>query len=227
MKKILCLLVGAMFLMGACDEREIPIYDSWNYIQFVEPYTDSSTISFFFYGDVEQIEVPVEVELLGNLFVEDQPFVVELVPELSTATKEHIELPEYYTFRKGLVKDTIHLVLNTPGDEEVRMVLRIPGNGENLLPGENDYMYKIIHLSTAAIQPEWWDEDVEDTYLGTYSSIKYQLLIEVTGEGDWTNFDPSTRRAYALQLKYYLREMEDAGTPVMDGDVYMSVTVIG
>lgn len=226
MKKIY-VFIFSVFLLGACSKKDIPMYDSVNYIQFTNTYKDSMEISFFFYGNVEQIEIPVQVEMLGNLFSADQPFTVVLDKDLSTATDEHIELPEYYVFRKGYVKDTISLVLNNPGDARVRVVLAIRGNGTDVLPGEYSYQYKIINLSNKVAKPEWWDEDVEKSFLGTYSVTKYQLLIKVTGEGDWTNLDASTRRAYALQLKYYLREMEDLGEPVLDNGVAMTVTVIG
>ena len=166
--------------------------------------------------------------MLGNLFLEDRSFVVELDKDLSTATDEHIVLPEYYVFRKEHVKDTISLVLNNPGDARVRIVLAIRGNGADVLAGEYSYQYKIINLSSEVSIPEWWDGDVEKSFLGTYSIPKYQLLIKVTGEGDWTNLDASTRRAYALQLKYYLREMEDKDEVVLDVDgKAMTVTVIG
>ncbi|WP_018337229.1 DUF4843 domain-containing protein [Butyricimonas synergistica] len=226
MKKIYVFILS-VFLLGACSKEDIPMYNTVNYIQFTNAYKDSMEISFFFYGNAEQIEVPIHVEMLGNLFLEDQPFTVVLDKNLSTATEKHIELPEYYVFHKGYVRDTISLVLNNPGDERVRIVLAIPGNGSDILPGEPNYQYKIINLSNTVTIPEWWDEDVDKSFLGTYSAAKYQLLIEVTGEGDWTNLDASTRRAYALQLKYYLREMEDRGEPVLDDGVAMTVTVIG
>ena len=227
MKKIYVFILS-VFLLGACSKENIPMYDTANYIQFSDTYRDSMDISFFFYGNAEQIEIPVEVEMLGNLFLEDRSFVVELDKDLSTATDEHIVLPEYYVFRKEHVKDTISLVLNNPGDTRVRIVLAIRGNGADVLAGEYSYQYKIINLSSEVSIPEWWDGDVEKSFLGTYSIPKYQLLIKVTGEGDWTNLDASTRRAYALQLKYYLREMEDKDEVVLDVDgKAMTVTVIG
>ena len=227
MKKIYVFILS-VFLLGACSKENIPMYDTVNYIQFSDTYRDSMDISFFFYGNAEQIEIPVEVEMLGNLFLEDRSFVVELDKDLSTATDEHIVLPEYYVFRKEHVKDTISLVLNNPGDTRVRIVLAIRGNGADVLAGEYSYQYKIINLSSEVSIPEWWDGDVEKSFLGTYSIPKYQLLIKVTGEGDWTNLDASTRRAYALQLKYYLREMEDKDEVVLDVDgKAMTVTVFG
>ena len=227
MKKIYVFILS-VFLLGACSKENIPMYDSVNYIQFSDAYRDSMEISFFFYGDAKQIEIPVQVEMFGNLFLNDQPFVVELDKELSTATDEHITLPEYYVFRKEHVKDTISLVLNNPGDACVRIVLAIRGNGTDVLPGEYSYQYKIINLSNEVTPPEWWNEDVVNSFLGIYSVTKYQLLIKLTNVVDWTNLDASTRRAYALQLKYYLREMEDKGEPVLDENgKAMTVTVIG
>lgn len=51
MKKIYSLLIATFFLLVACEKDEIRIWDSGNYVQFVEEYKDSLTYSFFFYGD--------------------------------------------------------------------------------------------------------------------------------------------------------------------------------
>ena len=41
-------------------------------------------------------------------------------------------------------------------------------------------------ISDIAAQPDWWTSVVIKSYLGKYSDKKYQLLIEVTGESDFS-----------------------------------------
>ena len=45
MKKIYSLLIATFFLLVACEKDEIRIWDSGNYVQFVEEYKDSLTFS--------------------------------------------------------------------------------------------------------------------------------------------------------------------------------------
>ena len=52
-------------------------------------------------------------------------------------------------------------------------------------------------------------------------------FIEVTGISDMSDLGPTELRYYSLRLKYHLVEMKNAGTPVMDGDVEMTVPIVG
>ena len=51
MKKIYSLLIATFLLLVACEKDEIRIWDSGNYVQFVEEYKDSLTYSFFLLWD--------------------------------------------------------------------------------------------------------------------------------------------------------------------------------
>ena len=46
MKKIYSLLIATFFLLFACEKDEIQMWDSGNYVQFMEEYKDSLTYSF-------------------------------------------------------------------------------------------------------------------------------------------------------------------------------------
>ena len=65
MKKIYSLLIATFFLLVACEKDEIQMWDSGNYVQFMEEYKDSLTYSFFFYGTQEEIKVPLNIRLIG------------------------------------------------------------------------------------------------------------------------------------------------------------------
>ena len=64
MKKIYSLLIATFFLLVACEKDEIQMWDSGNYVQFMEEYKDSLTYSFFFYGTQEEIKVPLNIRLI-------------------------------------------------------------------------------------------------------------------------------------------------------------------
>ncbi|MCS2559943.1 hypothetical protein NXY46_00975 [Bacteroides ovatus] len=51
MKKIYSLLIATFFLLVACEKDEIQMWDSGNYVQFMEEYKDSLTYSFFLLWD--------------------------------------------------------------------------------------------------------------------------------------------------------------------------------
>ena len=85
MKRILLfgLLAG---LLNACSKENIPLYDSQHYVQFVNDYTDSMEISFFFYGSVQQIEIPLPVKLVGMPLTEAKEIVLKANSQYTTAS---------------------------------------------------------------------------------------------------------------------------------------------
>ena len=66
MKRIILfsILVG---LWSACSRENIPLYDSQHYVQFIHEYTDSTEVSFFFYGSAQEIDIALPVNLSERL----------------------------------------------------------------------------------------------------------------------------------------------------------------
>lgn len=93
MKRILLfgLLAG---LLNACSKENIPLYDSQHYVQFVNDYTDSMEISFFFYGSVQQIEIPLPVKLVGMPLTEAKEIVLKANSQYTTASSSQFALPD-------------------------------------------------------------------------------------------------------------------------------------
>ena len=206
MKKIYSLLIATFFLLVACEKDEIRIWDSGNYVQFVEEYKDSLTYSFFFYGTQEEIKVPLNMRLIGLPLANDAYVSLRVNKELTTAEPDSYEL------------------LDT---KEVRLVIDIVEN-DVLKPGQNIYTRKVVRFSSLISQPLWWDDVVTESLLGKYTETKFRLFMEVTGVGDLTELSESERWSLARQFKYYLIKKEDEGNPVQDEDgSYMSVPVVG
>ena len=64
MRKIYLFLV-IMLVLGACSKDDIKTYKGDNYLQFVKVVTDSSVCSFLAYPNDNELEFPVEVEVIG------------------------------------------------------------------------------------------------------------------------------------------------------------------
>lgn len=216
-----------LFFTAACSKEDIPTYDATNYVQFMSDYTDSLEISFFFYPGQDQLEIPLDFKLLGQLLPEEADFTIDIVKEATTAAEQYYDLPENPRFAKESVYDRKTLILHNPGEHTFRLVLEVKG-GSRLLAGQLEYTRKVIWFSNEVIRPQWWDQSVEDSFLGPYTKTKFETLVKVTKVGDWTNLSPDQRLAQARKLKYYLREMETAGTPVKDeNNQNMTVPVMG
>ena len=65
-------------------------------------------------------------------------------------------------------------------------------------------------------RPEWWDEVVVNSFLGTYSDTKYRLFIEATGIADMTNLSESEMRAYSMILRDFLKKGREEGKEFID-----------
>lgn len=230
MRNIYSLWIASIFLLVACEKEEIRMWDAGNYVQFTEEYKDSLTYSFFFYGTQEEIDVPLNVKLVGLPLAEDAVISFRVNQELTTAEPDSYQLEEEPVFRKDRLEDTAHLLLKKTAlldTKEVRLVIDIMEN-EVLKPGQSQYTRKVIRFSSLVSQPLWWDEVVEESLLGEYSEKKFRLFMEVTGVGDLTGYSESERWSLARKFKYYLIEQEDKGQPVQNEDgSYMTVPVIG
>ena len=83
-------------LLGACERKEIELYDSPRYLSFESNEKDTLSFSFFFTLD-EEYEYPVIVNLTGDLLEEDKEFIVK--PDTgSTLASEMFVLPERFIF---------------------------------------------------------------------------------------------------------------------------------
>ena len=230
--KNLLWIVLALFLFS-CNEKGFKTYDVENYLAFTKDFTkDSTIVSFFFHPGESELDVPLEVTLAGIPLREARTFTLVAVKDETDIDAANYQLSESYTFRSGMVKDTIYVhVVNSEvlKAKAFKLVLEIQGN-DDFVPGVSSFRKTKLVISDIAAQPDWWTSVVIKSYLGKYSDKKYQLLIEVTGESDFSACTPSEFTAYALQLKYYLQKHIDAGNPPIydeDNNENMKVTVIG
>ena len=230
--KNLLWIVLTLFL-SSCDERGFKTYDGENYLAFAKDFTkDSTIVSFFFHPGETELEVPLEITLAGVPLTEAKTFTLSVVKDETDIDAENYLLKDNYTFRPGLVQDTIYIhVVNSAAlkTKAFNLVLEIQEN-DDFIPGVSSFRKAKLVISDIAAKPDWWTSTIEKSYLGKYSDKKYQLLIDVTKVSDFSTCTPSEFTAYALQLKYYLQKHIDAGNlPIYDEDnkENMKVTVIG
>lgn len=224
MNKYIIILLGILALLS-CSEDKLDTYDTGNFLNFVQnSKTDSLEISFFFNPGKDELIIPLEFALTGNLLKEDKEFQM-IVDTSSTAQEGSYILPEKFVFKANKTIDTLYLTLrNTPELEtgKYKLALRIEDN-ENFNPGFKNNCLRKIYFTSMVSKPKWWNEEIRGVYLGDFSAKKYLLFCEVTGQTDLTDINPSLIRQYALTFKRYLL---DNPTQEEDGS-WMEVTVIG
>ena len=230
MRNYVYYIIGIL-LICACSKDEIDTFETeQQYLFFGRSYADSLTYSFFYYPDSTSLTIPVEVKLVGNTSDKDREFKLAVDTKESTVSDNHYTFPEKFIFRANHVADTVYIKINNAADlreKMVRLVLKVESTAL-FLPGQSEYTRNILRFSDIIAQPEWWDQDIIDHYLGEYTETKFREFMKVTGQGDLSDTSPDELWYLARSFKYYLQEMEKAGTPVIDeGGGYMSVPVIG
>lgn len=232
MKKYLVLLF-CLSTIFSCTEEESPYFEGGHYIYFRNSYTtDSIEMSFFFYPGQEKVPVWLKYESGGNIFSKDVPLKFSVDKNLSTAEEGDYDLPENAVFHANHQKDSVQLFLNYSSkldDKRFKLVVNLDGT-DAYTPGPKLFRKTVIIFTAIPSRPEWWDSSIEKVYLGKYSDLKYQTLMDVTKVSDWSNLEASEKRALALQFKYYLQkcaEDPEIGPVLDEDDRPMTVTVIG
>jgi hypothetical protein len=229
--KIIILL--PLVLLAACQEAEIPLYNGGNNIQFVKNLTrDSTTVAFLLAPGQTEIDSIFIVKTTGLGYPTETPYKISVDRQFTTAIEgTHFRLPAKTTFKPNATRDTTSVTFYRTPDMKTssfRLVLRVEENDFFRL-GQGEYQYKVFIVHDKIAQPAWWTTTISNTYLGSYSDLKYQKFIDVTGIADLTGATVSEIRIYSLQLKYWLEEYKIAnGEPMreVNGDE-MKVPISG
>ena len=226
--KILIILALALLSIG-CDKREIPTYNTGrHYIEFENATVDSTIFTFIYHPYDEYYDLPVAVKIAGQDADRDLTYKIYVDEELSTAETKHYTLPEKTVIRQGFYHDTCYIRLNKTSDldsKKVRLVIRLETTSD-LAVGKLENSVAIIQFSNTVDRPEWWDSNVEQYYLGTYSQKKFVLFLQVT-EADLTGASDSEKRAYALEFKQYLIDHRGEPETIDENGQPMTVPVLG
>lgn len=219
-KENILFIMGLLLAFTACKKEKMTVYSSPQFIQFANRIEDTIILSFFFYPNQDQVTVALPVKLTGFMPAEDLKYEIGTDATLTSASAQHYSLASEYVYRKGRTSDTARLVIKKAPDlnsKSFYLVVQMKG-GSTVFPGQIEYQKRVIKINNIISRPSWWNTAMVTTYLGAYTDRKYSKFIEVVNVGDLSLFTVSEQRELMLQFKYYLIEMRDAGTPVLEED---------
>lgn len=212
MKSLFAAVALVAALCVGCGKSEIPTYDYRNMLWFTAEDDNDNAVNdvlctFWFYPDETTLEIPFEVNLIGQIGDADREFAVTVIDSLTTATREEYAIKSA-VIRAGMQKDTLWVTLKkTPrlDTESVSVAFALTDN-ENFAPGYWGYHQVRVTFSNQAEHPEWWTEEIAAVYLGPFYEERYLVFYEATGVSDIEGLTPSQLRKLALQFKAYAEE---------------------
>ena len=216
----------AGLILTSCEEKGLLVSSNDTaYLRFANDMTkDTTTVSFKMYNEGEDAEIPIEVSVYGQMQNEDLHFNVSVDAEYTTLPADLYVLPTDCRIRKGLLTDTIYVILkNAPMLEKETKILAlqvVEANG--VKQGDHSYSRAFITVTDRLFKPHWWSvidagsesnpgNSVDWFYLGEYSERKYQMFLDELKKDDMV-FDGKNKqvlRKYSLRLKNTLKQMNE------------------
>lgn len=207
MKKYIVLALFAS-LFFACNKDDIEGYDAGRFLFIPDSLgMDTAFVSFKHHLGEDTYRVPFQVRMLGLASGEALNYAIEVVDSLTTATAEDYRLPDP-VFAAGRNRDTFWIeIRNTPhlATETVKLVVRLVEN-ENFGVGYYDRLTAAVTFNNQMSKPLWWDENITNLFLGTYSEEKYLAFYECTGLTDLTDLPYWRLRQLTLEFRKYIEE---------------------
>jgi hypothetical protein len=215
---ILCSLLFT--ILFSCKKEEMDVFKADHYIQFTASLADTTNFSFFFYPGQSEVTLALPLRLIGTMPEGNLQYELKVDPKVTTAETKHYSLPASFEFRKGLAIDTAYLTIKkTPELTTNTYMLAIDVNStSDVKPGQTTYARRIFRINDMVTKPGWWDSNMDRFYLGEYTERKFRKFMEFTGVGDLSQKSDSEKTELIKRFKYYLIQMKDAGTPVLEDD---------
>lgn len=179
---------------------------------------DTAVISVAHYPNLEQIEHPFRVCLVGETLAADAEYKVTIVDSLTDMKEGMVTFPDKLIFKKGVIMDSLWLTIHSDKvtvDGEFYITLRVVEN-ENFGVGYKGYTDVKLRFNNKNTKPDWWDARIVEVYLGEWSPEKFDALVIATG--GITSFEglfAGEMRLYSLMLKDYI---EENGITEKDGE---------
>ncbi|MCS4224655.1 DUF4843 domain-containing protein [Sphingobacterium sp. BIGb0165] len=238
---IIYLATCIILFLGACKKSEPTSFSAAPQIYFYDAETntgkvrDSVMISFARLGnDIKETTVSVPLEFIGTVSTSDRPFRVVVNKEKTTAVegKHFALLPEKYKVMKGANKAVLPIKIISTSDldnKTVQVVLKLEKNESfdtnfQFINSDLHTMdlssYRIL-ISNMLLKPSWWDGWIE-TYLGTFSRKKVELIFDVTKmnldaiEKAATTYDWDLLKAISRETQIQINYMRSIGQELKD-----------
>ena len=204
----------------ACKKEKMEVYKSGHYIQFTNSVADTTNLSFFFYPGKEEVTLALPLRLIGTMPEGDLHYELKVDAKVTTAETKHYSLPAGFDFRQGLAIDTAYLTIKkTPELATTTYLLAIDiASTNDVQPGQTTYARRIFRINDMVTKPSWWDSNMDRFYLGEYTERKFRKFMEFTGVGDLSQKSDTEKTELIKRFKYFLIQMKDAGTPVLEDD---------
>lgn len=207
MKKyiVLALLAAVLF---SCNKDDIEGYDAGRFLYISDSLEmDTAFVSFKHHLGSDSYKVPFEVRMIGSVSDRNLSYKIEVVDSLTSASAEDYRLPEP-VFAAGRNRDTLWIeILNTPhlATETIKLTVRLVDN-ENFRVGYYNKLTASVLFNNQMSQPTWWNEDITNLFLGTYSEEKYLAFYACTGISDLTGLPFWRLRQLTLEFRKYIEE---------------------
>lgn len=224
-----CIYIVIVFLMfygTSCQEDEISFFTDSRFIQF--PYGENTlSYSFMYSQGSDRHEVLIPVKYVGAKLEENATVAWEIIADKTTAVAGEYDVLLEQPFRADFYQDTLRVMLidsERLKEQSVDLCLRLISNASFEASTRDSLEIKITYTHKID-KPEWWSQEVVDSYLGTWSEVKLTEFVNHIYAGDYGALEASEKLYYARQFKYYL---ESLGKPLYDenGGV-VTVPVIG
>lgn len=227
------LLFATAVMIGSCSKSEVGTFRSQDRIWFTQKVSINYELvdvndlnrTFALYPGMTSIEVPFQVNLMGDPADYDREFKVVTVDSLTTAVATEYEIKSS-VLRANQTVDTLWVTLHKSArldNEEVKLTLYMAEN-ENFAPGYSDKLLVKVTFSNKTAKPDWWTDDMTQVYLGDYSEEKFVALFTfMTTEcgiedlNEMTDMAPSALRKLLLRFRDYIADnnlTEADGSPI-------------
>ncbi|NLR64366.1 DUF4843 domain-containing protein [Chitinophaga varians] len=238
--RYITMAAGLLLSMSACRKAEIPSYATGNDIYFsvVRDYVtyDTTVVTFAYTPATTDTVVKLRISALGVPAGRERSVSYRVIDTAANAARARtqFELPASIAIPADSVNTYIPVVMHKTPDMTTRtfsITLQLEPNNDFqtrlqvLVKDKNNNRFTslvrhVILVDNRLNKPDRWYDD----FYGPFSGKKLTLmskLLEIPIQELYTkitNADPGTTSFYANYLKTYLKEMEDAGTPVLEDD---------
>ncbi len=187
---MLCL---SLLLCTSCDKNDGFYYQDVARVRLVGPSiwtldTDSLEFSFLTYSeDVTEMQMDVEVWLMGETVDYDRTANIVVNSSLTTASSDMYEVPSTVTIPAGEHIGELPVILKRDEileETTVRLYIEVAAS-EDFEIGTNEYDHLLLKWTDQISKPSYWDDITE--HFGTYSDTKYRFMIQTSGVSE---FDP-------------------------------------
>lgn len=215
--KVLVVLGCTAVFMASCGKSEIEPYESKAKLWFTQDYYAGTPVtkhdandvkrSFALFPGEKTLDIPFEINLIGDVAGNDRSYSVVVVDSLTTAVESEYKILST-TFRAEHSVDTLWVQLvktDRLTTTEVKLSLQLVEN-DNFTIGYDKRVSASVTFNDITTPPDWWNENIELSYLGPFTKAKYEAFYAYYGSNEIDGLSSSDLRRIALGFRDYIDE---------------------